>query len=129
MKVIGDHLFVATGPDYTGLLDHQPYLRTLHDAGFVKPDIYDFGLACDPLSGPSRAMDTLLLIFILLAHWLAEPFAELTAVPELASQVERIARQILRQPMPTLVPSSFVDLPTSGQTGRFTIQFDGPEMS
>lgn len=100
VSIQADHLLVATGPDHAGVLDYHRYLRTLYDAGFIKPDVYGFGIACDAHSR-AVAHDGHPVNDLFIAGALARgTFAELAGVPELAAQVERIARQILEPANP-----------------------------
>lgn len=97
-EIPADHLLVATGPDYAHITDYHDYLRGLYEAGFIKPDPFGFGLACD---GESRALarDGHPVADLYIAGPLARGmFGEMTAVPELAAQAEQIARRILASP-------------------------------
>lgn len=94
--VRADHLMVATGPDCAHVIAHQPYLQHLQAAGFVVPDAFGFGLACD---SDSRALarDGHPVTDLYIAGPLARgTFGELMAVPEIAAQTEQVARHILR---------------------------------
>ncbi|MCJ8510454.1 FAD/NAD(P)-binding protein [Rhizobium lemnae] len=102
VSIKADHLLVAIGPDHAGILDYHRYLRTLYDAGFIKTDIYGFGIACDARSR-AVARDGYPVNDLFIAGALARgTFVELAGVPELASQMERIARQILE---PAIAPT------------------------
>lgn len=97
-EILADHLLVATGPDYANVMDHHAYLRSLHEAGFIKPDPCGFGLACDAESR-ALAQDGHPVADLYVAGPLARgTFGELTAVPELGAQAEQIARRILTSP-------------------------------
>lgn len=96
IAIEADHLLIATGPDHANVVGHHPYLRGLHEAGLIMPDVFGFGLACDKQSR-ALARDGHAVSDLYIAGPLARgTFGELTAVSEIASQVEQIARRILR---------------------------------
>ncbi|RYC10973.1 FAD/NAD(P)-binding protein [Ciceribacter ferrooxidans] len=87
---------VATGPDHKAAIGSQPCLVELERQGYVKADDHGLGIACDT---ESRAIgsDGHVTDGLFVAGPLARgTFGELTGVPEIAAQSERIAAQIIK---------------------------------
>ncbi|OLP55185.1 hypothetical protein BJF92_17520 [Rhizobium rhizosphaerae] len=90
-------LAIATGPDHCGIIAQHAYLRQMADQGLIRADGLGLGLACN---GASRAIgaDGAPVETLFIAGPLARAtFGELSGVPEIAAQMDAIARTLLAE--------------------------------
>ncbi len=88
-------VLVATGPDHRNVIGSQGCLAGLERLGLLTKDPRGLGIACDHDSR-ALARDGYPVEDLFIAGPLARgTFGELTGVPEIAAQAERIAQQIL----------------------------------
>jgi len=91
----GQWVIVVTGPDHGNVIDSQGCFAELEGLGFLTKDPHGLGIACDPDSR-ALARDGHPVEHLFVAGPLARgAFGELTGVPEIAAQAERIVQQIL----------------------------------
>ncbi|OAP42993.1 hydroxyacylglutathione hydrolase [Sinorhizobium glycinis] len=92
---IVQRIMVATGPNHGNVIDSQGCLAELEHLGLLTKDPRGLGIACD---ADSRAVarDGYPVEDLFIAGPLARgTFGELTGVPEIAAQAERIVQQIV----------------------------------
>ncbi|WOS61922.1 FAD/NAD(P)-binding protein [Sinorhizobium fredii] len=88
-------VIVATGPDHGNVISSQGCLAELEGLGLLTKDPRGLGIACDHDSR-ALARDGYPVEDLFVAGPLARgAFGELTGVPEIAAQAERIVQQIL----------------------------------
>lgn len=90
-----DWVVAATGPDHGSILSSNPYLNGLESAGLVTPDSHGTGITCDKESHAVGAKGQSINNLYIAGPLARGTFGELTGVPEIAAQAERIAEQII----------------------------------
>ncbi|APG85509.1 hydroxyacylglutathione hydrolase [Sinorhizobium americanum CCGM7] len=88
-------IIAATGPDHRNVIGSQSCLADMEGSGLLRNDPHGLGIACDEDSR-AVARDGYPVEDLFIAGPLARgAFGELTGVPEIAAQAERIVQQVL----------------------------------
>ncbi|MDH4442091.1 MAG: FAD/NAD(P)-binding protein [Rhizobium sp.] len=91
-----DRIITATGPDQANLLDYQPFLKSLRDAGTLTPDGLGLGIPCDDQCRAIASNGHPQASLLIAGPLTRGTFGEITGVPEIAAQAGLIVDTILR---------------------------------